>query len=74
MTSFQDDEGMWHIHAKLPAENVDQRSNDKEVLPSTVPFKHRRVDALATMAEHTKWEGEKMDYDMAISGLLSQSG
>jgi len=73
MVSYQDDDGMWNIHAKLPAEvgalvvkaidailkeqqpekiEEDVSAETSEDETEKVPYEQRRVDALATMAEH----------------------
>jgi hypothetical protein len=67
VSCYQDDDGMWHIQATLPAEEggilvkvlkelgdrlVAEASQETEIVTAVTSFPQRRADALVAIAEH----------------------
>ena len=67
LINFQDDDGSWHLHAKLPAEvgalvakaidaivlqQEQKEQKQEENVSAETSFPQRKADALAIMAEH----------------------
>ena len=59
VSCYQDDDGMWHIQALLPAEEggllvkvLKQLSIEPEIVTAVTSFPQRRADALVAIAEH----------------------
>ena len=66
VTSYQDEEGMWVINARLPAETGELVVKAIESI-----FERMQTEDVSAETSISKWAGEQMDYQLSVGHLLN---